>query len=210
MSKNLIVTINREFGSGGRIVGEELANKLNIQLVDELILKEAAKVMNVTENYLKKFEEKAPNVWGGLNQHYGAFQGMPIPYYHDLCMNNELYITQTALIKEMSMQQSSIFIGRCANNILKDDPNCISIFLYADIDIREKNITQVYGFEQCGNIKKEIHKVDKKRAEYYKSYTQCEWKDMSQYDIAINTGKIGLQKAVEVIINYLKQRELID
>lgn len=209
MEKQLMIAINREFGSGGRIIGEELANRLQIQLIDECILKEVAKVMKVSESYIKKFDEKAPKLWGGVNQSYGMFQGMTLPYYQEAVTNNELYITQTAIIKQISTEKPSIFIGRCANDILKDMPSCVRIFLHADMTFRSKNITEVYGFKVCKNIEKEIKKVDKQRGEYYQMYTQNRWKDFSQYDLIIDTGKLGLQGSVELIMSYLKIRKLV-
>lgn len=202
--ENLIITINREFGSGGRIIGEELANRLNISLIDGIVLKEAAKAMNVNEKFLKKFEEKAPSIWGGLNQTYGFFQGMTIPSYQDSIINNELYITQTGIIKEISLQESGVFIGRCANDILKDNPRCVKIFLHGDLDFRVQNLTDIYGFKKVEDIKKKIKKIDKKRSEYYKTYTQREWKDISQYDLIIDTGLLGLSQTVELILEYLR------
>lgn len=209
MSSVMHFTINREFGSGGRLVGEALAEKLGIKLVDKLILEEAAKAMKLSPKYLEKFEEKAPSVWDNFNYQGSGFHGMSIPMYYNNITNNELYVIQANLIKQLAKTEPCVFIGRCANVILKDEPNVISIFLYSDMAHRVQLLTEQYGFVKEKHIEKEILKVDKQRAEYYKIYGDRNWRDMSQYDLCINTSKLTIDQVVRIIINYSKMRRVI-
>ncbi len=204
MAEKMLITINRQFGSGGRIIGEELAKALQIELVDQQILEKAAKVMKVKEGFLKKFDETAPTIWSGVNQAYGMFQGMAIPYYQDPITNHELYITETNIIQEIASKKSCVFIGRCANDILKHQPGCIRIYLQAPIAKRMKNATNLYGFKVEKDLKKAIVKKDKQRADYYKVYTQEKWRDTNQYDLVINTEQLGIKGSVQLILDYIK------
>ena len=208
MENRVLITINRQFGSGGRIIGEELAKHLQIELVDQTILEEAAKIMNVKEGFLKKFDEKAPTVWSGVNQAYGMFQGMAIPYYQDPATNHELYVTQTNIIQKIASKKSCVFIGRCANDILKNQPGCVRIYLYGPLEYRMRNVTELYGFRAEKDLKKEVKKKDKQRSDYYKVYTQEKWKDCSQYDLMIDTQKLGIDGSVRLILDYVKHKKV--
>lgn len=206
MANRMHITINREFGSGGRLIGEALAEALGIKLVDKLILEEAAKAMKLSPNYLKQFEEKAPSFWDTFSYQGTSFHGMSIPMYYNSITNNDLYIMQAALIKELAQQESCVFIGRCANEILKDEPHVVSVFLYSSMEHRIKNLTEKYGFVAEKNIEKEIKKVDRQRAEYYRIYADAEWHDMRQYDLCIDTSKLSIEEVVRMIVNYTKVR----
>lgn len=209
MARHMQITINREFGSGGRLIGEALANKLGAKLVDKLILEEAAKAMKMSPQYLEKFDEKAPSVWDSFVFNSYSFHGMAIPMHYNNVMNNDLYAMQAGLIKQLADKQSCVFLGRCANYILKDELACISIFLYGDMPSRIKKITEKYGFKKEGNIEKEILKIDKERAEYYRSYTGENWRNMKQYDLCIDTSKLSVEDITEIIYRYIQKRKWI-
>lgn len=209
MARHMQITINREFGSGGRLIGEALAKKLGVRLVDKLILEEAAKAMKMSPNYLKQFEEKAPSIWDGFNYSGSSFHGMSIPLYCNKVTNNELYIMETELIRKLSQEGACVFIGRCANYLLKDELGCISIFLYGDMPSRIKKLTEKYGFIKEKNIEKEVEKIDKQRANYYKMYTGENWRNMKQYDLCIDTSKLGIDDIVEIIYRYVQRRKWI-
>ena len=129
MRKHVQITINREFGSGGRLIGEALSKKLNVKLVDKQILEEAAKAMKMSPQYLEQFDEKAPSIWDSFQYSNSIFHGMSIPMYYNKITNNELYIMEAEFIKKLAEKEKCIFVGRCASYILKDEPH-ISIFLY--------------------------------------------------------------------------------
>lgn len=209
MENNYIITINRQFGSGGRLIAEGLAERLGIEYLDRKILAECAAKMGFIEEHLKGFEEKAPSIWTTPTVEMGAFSAIGIPYYICSSTNDELYIVQTKIIEEKAKQSSCVVLGRCANNILKDNPKCISLFLYADMDFKREIISKYYKIE-IKNAEKQIKRVDKERGRYYENYTGQRWDDVSQYDLAINTGAVGIEPTVQLIMSYIKMRFKID
>lgn len=206
MKEPIAITINREFGSGGRLVGEKLAEALQMKFVDRLILSEAAKLMGIKEEHLKEFDEKAPSIWQMSSINMGSYHGMAIPCYFYSITNNDLYVTQANLIEKMANETSCIFIGRCANIILSAHPRKVSVFLHANKDFKKAMIQDVYHFTNTANIEKEMKRVDKERSNYYTNYSGLKWKDASQYDLTINTGELGIENTVKLIQTYVQMK----
>lgn len=206
MKEPIAITINREFGSGGRLVGEKLAEALQMKFVDRLILSEAAKLMGIKEEHLKEFDEKAPSIWQMSSINMGSYHGMAIPCYFYSITNNDLYVTQANLIEKMANETSCIFIGRCANIILSAHPRKVSVFLHANKEFKKAMIQDVYHFTNTANIEKEMKRVDKERSNYYTNYSGLKWKDASQYDLTINTGELGIENTVKLIQTYVQMK----
>ncbi|MDA3732889.1 cytidylate kinase-like family protein [Niameybacter massiliensis] len=206
MKQPIAITINREFGSGGRLVGEKLAEALGMKFVDRLILTEAAKLMGVTEEHLKGFDEKAPSIWQTSSINMGSYHGMAVPCYFYSLTNNDLYVTQVNLIEKMAKESSCVFIGRCANVVLEDHPQKLSIFLHADKEFKKAMIRDVYHFTKADNIEKEMKRVDKERSNYYSNYTGFKWHDATQYDLTIDTGELGIDHTVKLIQTYIQMK----
>ncbi|MHC1749944.1 MAG: AAA family ATPase [Cellulosilyticaceae bacterium] len=209
MSKQISITINRQFGSGGRVVGAELARRLDIEYLDRKILAGSAKAMGLSEEHLEQFDEKAPSAWKAPMVDMGVYPNMGIPYYFYTFTNDELYIAQSKLIEKQAKEESCVIVGRCANDILKDYPGNISVYLYADMEFRCRQIKEVYKMS-AKNLEKEVKKIDKERAKYYNHYTTQEWDDLSQYHIAINTGKVGIEDTIDIIEKYVRKQMLCD
>lgn len=206
MKQPIAVTINREFGSGGRLVGEKLAEALQMKFVDRLILSEAAKLMGVTEEHLKEFDEKAPSIWQTSSINMGSYHGMAVPCYFYSLTNNDLYVTQVNLIEKMASETSCVFVGRCANVVLAAHSRKVSVFVHADKEFKKTMIQDVYHFTKTSNIDKEMKRVDKERSNYYTNYTGFKWKDATQYDLTINTGELGIENAVKLIQMYIQMK----
>lgn len=206
MKNNIAITINREFGSGGRLVGEKLAEALDMKFVDRMILSEASKLMGMTEEHLKGFDEKAPSIWQISNINMGSYHSMNVPYYFYGVTNNDLYGTEVNLIEKLAKEHACVFIGRCANVILENYPRRISVFLHADTNFKKKMIKDVYHLTNIKNIEKEMKKIDKERANYYRNYTGYKWKDLAQYELMINTGEIGIDHTVKLIQTYVQMK----
>lgn len=209
MSKQIIITINRQFGSGGRVIGAELARRLDIEYLDRKILSGSAQLMGLSEEHLEQFDEKAPSAWKAPMVDMGVYPNMGIPYYFYTFTNDELYIAQSKLIEKQANQESCVIVGRCANDILKDHTGCISIYLYADMEFRCRQIKEVYKMN-AKSLEKEVKKIDKERAKYYNHYTTQVWDDLSQYDLAINTGKVGIENTINIIETYARKRMLAE
>lgn len=206
MKNNIAITINREFGSGGRLVGEKLAEALGMKFVDRMILSEASKLMGVTEEHLKTFDEKAPSIWQMSSINMGSYHGMSVPYYFYSVTNNDLYITEVNLIEKLAKEYDCVFIGRCANIILENHSKCVSVFLHADTAFKKKMIQDVYHFTKSKDLDKEMKKIDKERANYYMNYTGYRWKDADQYDLTIDTSELGIENTIKLIQTYVQMK----
>ncbi len=189
---HVVITVSREYGSGGRYVGRLIADKLGIKFYDKEIITKLAEVTGLSEEYIENNEQKR-DASAILNN----------GFYMGLDNADELFVKETELIKELAAKDSCVIIGRCADFILKDEKNVIKVFVYSGMEDKIKRATQIYGYEE-DKAKKEIEKIDKLRANHYKHYTDKDWKDFSNYDICINSDLLGVEKSAEVICNMAK------
>lgn len=204
MSKNIIVTIARQFGSGGREVGELVAKHLNMEYHDKSLISLAAEKSGLSPEILHNTDEKAtPSFLYSIAM--GAV-GM-VPFSHgmpyDTPINDRLFVLQSGIIEELAKNSSCVFIGRCADFVLRDYDNVIRVFIYADIEKRAQTIAERNNVE-LGEAKNLAAKLDKKRANYYGYYTSRKWGRSENYDIMIDTTKIGTEGAARIIEEYVK------
>lgn len=195
MEKKVILTISRQYGSGGKEIAEILAEKLGVWCYDRDILTIAAERIGneeLTEEAVAQLNYKR----GGIGEAgiTGVMGFGNIPVY------NQMFLEQAKIIKKLAGYGSAIFLGRCADYILKEDENHFSVFLYADDEFRKQRIENVYH-ESANHMKKEV----KIRADYYEYYTGQTWGDLKNYDLALNTSKIDFETAAEVILEYIKK-----
>ena len=170
---SLVITIAREYGSGGRYVGKLLAENLNIPFYDKELIRLAAKESGFTEKYIEENElTKKSN------------------YIND----NNIFIAEGKVIKKIA-KKPCVIIGRCADYVLKNNKNVYNVFLYSDK--KEERVSKYYGIKE--NTKKEIDKINKQRAKHYKFYTNTNWYDISHYDIAINVDTLGVEKTAKCL-----------
>ena len=195
LSKNIIVTVSREYGSGGRYVGRLIADKLGIKFYDKEFIEKIAQETGFSEEYIEKNEQKRD-----------ALSGLNNGYYFGLNNADELFLKEAELIKKLSREQSCVIIGRCANFILKDEENVLKIFIYTDMKNKIKRATEIYGLSK-EKAEKEIKRIDKLRANHCKYYTEKDWNDNSNYDICINCDTLGVEKTAELICNMIKEKE---
>lgn len=195
IGKHIVITISREYGSGGRYIGRLVADKLGIKLYDKDFIVRLAQKTGFSEEYIKNNEQKKDSVSYFNNG-----------YYTGLNNSDELFINETSLIKEIADKESCVIIGRCADFILKDRKNVIKVFVYSNIQDKIKRATDIYGLDR-ENAEKEIKRIDKLRSNHYKYYTEKEWKNHENYDICINSDVLGVEKSAELICNMLKQKE---
>lgn len=193
-NKHIVVTISREYGSGGRYVGKLVAKKLGIKLYDKEFITRLASDTGMSEEYIEKNEQKR-NVLETLNN----------GYYAGLSNSDELFIKEAELIKKISQNESCVIIGRCADFILKDDKDVINVFLYSSMEDKIKRATTIYGIDSK-KAQKEINKVNKLRKTHYKHYTGREWAVPSNYDICINSDKYGVEKTADIIFNVINNK----
>ena len=195
LSKKIIITISREYGSGGRYIGRLIADKLGIKLYDKDFIVRVAQETGLSEDFIENNEQKR-NVLDSLNS----------GYYNGLNSADELYVKEAELIKEIADKESCVIIGRCANFILKDKENVIKVFIYSKMDDKIRRATEYYGLD-ANKAEKEINRINKLRANHYKYYTDSDWKDNSNYDVFINSDELGVEKTADLICDLVKDKE---
>ena len=202
MACDNIITITRQYGSGGHDIGKALANKLNIPFYDKELISLAAKESGVCPDIFENVDERATNsllysLSVGLYTYGNGFSSMG-----DLPVNDRLYILQHKIIKELAEKGPMVVVGRCADYVLKDNPNAVKIFIYADIDSRIKRAVERNDIDPA-RAKQAVLKADKNRANYYSFYSGKKWGVADNYDLCINSTHISTEQAVDVIIDYM-------
>lgn len=204
---NKIYTIGREFGSGGREVGEKLAAKLGIKLYDKELLQQAAKDSGFCEEIFENHDEKPTNSFlYSLVMDTYSVSGYSAAPFLDMPLNHKVFLAQFETIKKIAEKESCLIVGRCADYALSDNPNCINVFIHADLDVRIKNVSRNLNITE-NKARDIINKTDKQRASYYNYYTSKKWGDSKSYNLSLDAGKLGTDNCVEMI---LKFRELMD
>ncbi len=184
--KGMVITINREYASGGRYVGKLLSKELDIPFYDKEIISLAAQESGFTKNYIEKNEQKKSTINGEYNS------------------DDEIFVAESKIIKNIA-KKSGVIVGRCADYVLKDNKNVYKIFFYSDMDNKIKRATKYY------NIKKNeafsmISKIDKQREKHYKYYTNRNWRNFANYDLAINVDTLGPKKTALMIKDIVKSK----
>ena len=204
---NKIYTIGREFCSGGREVGEKLAAKLGIKLYDKELLQQAAKDSGFCEEIFENHDEKPTNSFlYSLVMDTYSVSGYSAAPFLDMPLNHKVFLAQFETIKKIAEKESCVIVGRCADYALSDNPNCINVFIHADLDVRIKNVSRNLNITE-NKARDIINKTDKQRASYYNYYTSKKWGDSKSYNLSLDAGKLGTDNCVEMI---LKFRELMD
>ena len=204
---NKIYTNGREFGSGGREVGEKLAAKLGIKLYDKELLQQAAKDSGFCEEIFENHDEKPTNSFlYSLVMDTYSVSGYSAAPFLDMPLNHKVFLAQFETIKKIAEKESCVIVGRCADYALSDNPDCINIFIHADLDVRIKNVSRNLNITE-NKARDIINKTDKQRASYYNYYTSKKWGDSKSYNLSLDAGKLGTDNCVEMI---LKFRELMD
>lgn len=197
IDKHIVITIAREYGSGGRYVGRLIANKLGIKFYDKNLIAKVAEETGLSEEYIEQNEQQR-NALSNFNN----------GYYASLNNADDLFIKESEIIKELAAKESCVIIGRCADFILKDRDDILKVFIYSNMDNKVKRATEIYGLDKS-KAKKEIKRIDKLRGNHYKYYTEKEWNDYENYDICINSDILGVEKSADLICEMVEEKILI-
>lgn len=203
MSKT-VITIARQYGSGGREIGERASELLGFKHYDKELIKMAAQEGNISEEVLSEVDEKATNsllytlaMGSNVYSLSGAF-GYHIP------INDRLFTLQSNIIKDISKKDDCIIIGRCADYVLRDCDSKISIFIYASIEDRKARVALRHPDLKPSEVLSTINKVDRRRASYYNFYTGNKWGKYDNYDYAINSSLLGIEGTAKLIADIVK------
>ncbi|MBQ2953631.1 MAG: cytidylate kinase-like family protein [Clostridia bacterium] len=206
MAKKIIITIGRQFGSGGRYVGRLLAEKLGIPFYDKELLSEAAKQSGICEEIFEDHDEKPTrsllfSLVTGMQHHMGTGS-----FYMDMPLNHRIFLAQFDAIRKLAADGSCVIVGRCADYVLREDPDTVSVFVKADMPSKIARAVKYYDVEE-DKAEERIRKADKQRASYYNYYATATWGDVENYDLVVDTGMLGVEGAVELIAKFLELRD---
>lgn len=203
-----IITIGRQYGSGGREIGTKLAKELNIPYYDKELLKEAAKKSGLCEEIFESFDEKPTTsllyslVMDPYSMGYKSNPfGMPL--------NHKVFLAAFDTIKSLAENGPCIFIGRCADYALSEYANCLNVFIHAPMEFRTERIAKEKGITP-DQARAMIHKKDKQRASYYNYYSTKKWGALETYDLCIDSSILGIEETANTIRQYLEQFEKTD
>lgn len=200
-----IITISREYGSGGRQVGLTVAKKLGMEFYDKELIDAAAKEIGFPTEMIADREQRLTNSLL-YNFAMGTLYGIVYPRepkVSELPLTEQIYQAQKKAIEEAAKRGSCIFVGRCADYILKSRPDVLRVFIYADRDIRKRRAIEEYG-EIEEYIDEFMYQTDKRRRIHYENYTNQKWGSRENYDLMLNSGDLGLDKCVELLCEAVK------
>lgn len=193
MSKR-IITIGRQFGSNGRLIGQQLAERLGINCYDKKLIKLASEHTDIPYDQLKLVDEKREKPW-----RYQVDENENLDKHYRYCHIDEvLYNLQSKIIQDIAAKEDCIFIGRCADYVLKDETRCKHIFLYAPTDVRQKTIMERYHMDEKKALSL-LRKMDKDRRYYYNFYTDQDWDDFHSYDMVLDTSAFSMTEIVDIL-----------
>lgn len=200
-----VITIGRQFGSGGRSIGEKLAKKLGTNFYDKELISIAAKESGMSPEVFEGVDEKATNsLLYTLSMGVYSF-GSGFPAMGDLPVNDKLYLLQHQIIKDIAEKENCVIVGRCADYVLRENPKRVSIFIYANMEHRKEQSIQKHGID-AAHAEHIINKTDKNRANYYSFYSGQKWGMVENFDLCIDSSKLDEDKIVELIAEYIRMR----
>ena len=197
-NSNIIITIAREYGSGGRYVGKLLAKMLDLKFYDKNLIRIVSDESGLSASYI---EENEQNIHGNLLSSFNT------QYYNNLSNDDNLFIAESNAIRNIAEKGGCVIVGRCSNYILRDNKNIISIFLYSDDNNKIKRAVKYYGLKE-ENALKEINRINKNREKHYNYYTHEKWRNINNYDLSINVDKLGIEKTAEFIAKFVENKKL--
>ncbi len=199
-----VITISRQFGSGGHEVGEKLARQLDVPFYDKALIAMAAKQSGLSEEVFANADEKATSslLYSMVMGSYSF--GARVPGINEMPINDKLFIIQSDIIKKAAADGPCVIIGRCADYILREHENCLNVFVHAN---KEDRIRRSVMKKDCEERKAAdfVTKKDKQRANYYNFYSNKRWDDLQNYDITIDTSRFTVDEAVELLMDAAKR-----
>ena len=199
MSKKLIITVARQYGSGGREIGERVAEILGIPLFDKQLIADAASKGNLNVDVLKKTDETAANSLLYTLAMGSNVVGTTMHFGYKMPINDKLFILQSEVIKGYAKGGSCVIIGRCADYVLREEKDIFRLFIYGDIEHRKARVAARHPEIKTSQIVDVINKTDRRRASYYNFYTGNKWGKYDNYDMAINSSTHSIEGTAKLI-----------
>lgn len=192
---NFIITIGRQYGSGGRFIAKKLAEQLNIKFYDNELLASAASESGLSNHVIESYDEKKDGFFSGV---------VPSTFSVDLSLGQKVFLAQFEAIKKVADTESAVIVGRCADYVLQDRTNVVNIFITAPLKERVERAVKYYNID-TKKAENTIIKMDKKRASYYNFYSDRKWGKADTYDLCISSS-VGIDESVEIIKEFVKKK----
>ena len=200
MSSNIVITMARQYGSGGKTIGAMLAKELGINCYSREILRMASEESGINERLFGMSDEKMKGAgWFKILSRPYDGELLP-PEDKDFVSEENIFNYQAKIIKDLAEKESCVIVGRCADYILRDREDCLKVFLYADEETKENRIQEIYG-EAGLKLKNRVKDMDVRRGLNYKYFTGQDWGKAQNYDLALNRGSLGIEKCAQLIVD---------
>lgn len=201
-----VITVGRQYGSGGRFVARKLAEKLGIPYYDKELLNLAAKESGICEEMFEDHDEKPTR-----SLLFSLVTGMQMrgdtgSVYMDMPLNHKIFLAQFEAIRSVAAKGPCVIVGRCGDYVLRDQPNVVRVFIKAGMEDRKERAVTYYGVDSA-KAEDVIRKADKQRASYYNYYATANWGAVDNYDLCVDTGAVGVDGAVDTIVHFVELRE---
>jgi len=204
MKEKFIINIGRQLGSGGREIGEKLASQLGISAYDKELIQIASKKSGLSNEFFEQADEKTS--YSLLGSFFGLRASIiDEGYVNNYLCNETFFKIQSDVIRDLAEKESCVFIGRCADYILRENPRCVNVFITADIEDRIKHVAERQQLAEA-KAREIIEKTDKKRAGYYNYYSNKVWGAAESYHLCINSSALGLDETVNYIRQFAEQK----
>ena len=190
-----VITISRQYGSGGRFIARELAKRLGIAFYDQDLLTLASEEFGMSKSIFENYDEKKDSFFSGI---------VPAGYGFDMSMGQKVFLAQFDTIRHLAEKESCVIVGRCADYILRDFPNVVTVFVHAPLESRIKRAVEYYNIPEA-KAKDRIIKMDKQRKSYYNFYSDKGWARADTYDLCL-TSDIGIQESVDAIKTFAERK----
>ncbi|NLK38887.1 MAG: cytidylate kinase-like family protein [Clostridiales bacterium] len=203
MSHHVVITIARQYGSAGRAIGQHIAKKLGIDLYDKELITMSANIKEMSPDVLMSADEKAPNSLLYTLALGSSIYASNSTLSNLLPINDQLFITQSDIIKNLAKTAPCVIVGRCADYVLREHPGRISVFLYANTEFRKQQVIQQNNVSSTEALDM-MNKVDRRRISYYNFYTGRKWGLRENYNLSIDSSVLGIEGTADVIVEYAK------
>jgi cytidylate kinase len=204
MGQNMVITISREYGSGGRRIGEKVAQRLGVPFYDKKLIGIAAEHSGLSAEFIEDHEQKIHNSFL-FNIAVSGFYAGNVYNKDTLLPEDKLFLTQTKIIRELAETQSCVIVGRCADYILRGHEGAFHAFIYADMASKVNRAVHEYGLDPA-KAEAEIKRRDKARANHYNHYTGRSWGEIHNYHLSAHSDYIGAENLAELIVGIAKAK----
>ena len=198
---NYVVSISREFGSGGRLIGKKLAASLGIPCYDRTLIQKTAEKSGLSPDFIARAEERARSRFHLNIAPIGI--GVPTFTHQGIPVSHQAFFAQADVIRELAAEGPCVIVGRCADYILREQEDCLNVFIHASMAARADRIVRLYGSSEK-SPEKRLEEKDKRRRVYYKHYTDGDWGMSQNYHLSLDSGIIGIQRCVDIISELAK------